>query len=424
MSDSACGPDRNEPSLAGARQAARGLGSREGWIDPYPYYAALRRFAPVHYDESLGMYLLSRYRDCHHVLTSQVTGVPSDAWHDQTLPNWREHPAAVWCFTSLPLQGRADHGRIRALVNKAFTRRRVTSLHPTIDRVLGALLDSLQEQGGGGQVVDLQEVVGFRLPLTVIASLVGVPDEDLPRFRWLFSDVLRVMDAWVDPTTLARADEAMVEVRSYFTELLRERRARPRHDLTSSLLAAASDGDTVSDDELLSLIILLFEAGSETTTLSIGTGTYALLSNRDEYDLLRADPSLAGSAVEEIFRWDCVGQRVVRIAEQDLELDGAVIPAGSVIAALLGAANRDPEVFEDPNRFDVRRDGTRHLTFGAGIYGCLGFELARAELRAYLAGLTRRFPDVELAGEPVRREGFFLRGLDTLPVALGTRQLV
>ena len=387
--------------------------------NPFPAYARLRDSSPVFYDDSLDMYLISRYEDCHRVLSSQHVRVPDHGWHDRIMPGWREHPAAVWCFTSLPFEGHSSHARIRRLVNKAFTRRRVDSLVPAIHQVVTGLLDTLEEHGSGNTVVDLQDVVGFRLPVAVIASLVGVPDTDLPRFRWVFGDILRVMDLVVDDATLTRADAAMVEVREYFTELLRYRRAHPADDLASGLLAACDeDGDRLTVEELLSLGVLLFTAGFETTTLTIGTGTYALLADRDQYDLLRNDPALAAGAVSEALRWDCALHRVIRVADQPIGIGDITVPGGSVIAPLLGAANRDPQVFQDPDRFDIRRSGPRPLTFGGGAYVCLGNALAQTELEVYFTELSRRFPHLELAGEPERRRGY-VRGLDTLPVVLG-----
>lgn len=412
-------PGRDE-----AADAVAGLGNPDGWADPYPFYARLRRSAPVYRDSSLGMYLVSRYDDCQTVLTSSSMRTPDHEWHDRIQPGWRDHPAAVWCFTSLPFEERVNHTRIRTLVNKAFTRRRVESLRPSIQRVVDGLLDGLREQGGDGAVVDLQDAVGFRLPVAVIAALVGVPDTDLPRFRWAFGDILRVMDLVVDDATLAQADTAMLDVRDYFTHLLRERRDDPTEDLASALLAVRDDdGDRLSEEELLSLVILLFTAGFETTTLTIGTGTQALLTRPEQRELLRADPSLAAGAVEEVLRWDCSLQRVVRMAAEDVELGGVEIPAGSVVAPLLGAGNRDPQAFDDPDRFDVRRRGARPLTFGGGPYGCLGNQLARVELELYLAALTQRFPELEPAGDPVRRPGIYVRGLDVLPVTVGSRTL-
>jgi cytochrome P450 len=380
----------------------------------------------VHHDEELGAVLLCRYRDCNDVLSNPQMGVPHENWHDRILPRWREHPAARWCFTSMPSLDLPDHARIRSLVNRAFTPRRVEALLPRIRGLVGRLLDELHERGDGGAVVDLQAVVGFRLPVEVIGALVGVPDSDLPRFRWVFGDILRLMDlVHLDEAILARADAGFLDVREYFTDLLAERRIRPRDDLASALITVRDDGgDRLSEDELLDLVILLFTAGFETTTLTIGTGTRALLEHPGQRDLVRADPTLAAGAAEEILRWDCVLQRVTRMVKQDVVVGGVRLAEGTVVVSLLGSANRDPEAYRDPDRFDVRRSGPRLLTFGGGPYHCLGYALARMELTAYLVELCRRFPRIELAAEPARRRGFYLRGLDTLPVALGDRTSV
>jgi cytochrome P450 len=406
-----------------AAQAAQSLTGLEGWSDPYPFYDQLRRFAPVYFDGSLGIYLISRYQNCREALTSPLIHTPDRSWPDRTMPDWREHSSAEWCFTSLPFEDRVNHARIRKLVNKAFTRRRVESLMPKIQQIVSELLDALSERLVDGAVVDLQDAVGFRLPVSVIAALVGVPDDDLERFRWVFGHILRVMDLPADEDNRNRADVEVREVRAYFADLLRWRHNHPGDDLISALLQAKDDGEEVSTEELLSLIILLFAGGFETTTLTIGTGTHALLSDPEQRDLVSSDRSLAAGAAREALRWDCAVQRAVRMAAEDVEIGDVVIPAGSIVGPLLGAANRDPEAYDDPDRFDVRRSGPRPLTFGGGAYGCLGLALAELELEVYFAELTNRFPHLEVAGEPRRREGFYVRGLDTLPVAIGTRNL-
>ncbi|WP_435279956.1 cytochrome P450 [Streptomyces sp. 1222.5] len=335
------------------------------------------------------------------------------------MPDWRQHPAAVWAFTSLPFLNRPNHERIRRMVGRSFTQRRVYALRALVHKEVANLVRSLREGASDGGVVDLQDAVAFRLPIAIIAGLIGVAESDIPRFRWAFGRILRVMDLGLDEDTLAQADEACVEVTDYFSRFLSLRRSQPEDDLTSALLCTVDSQDAdLTETELLNLIILLFTGGFETTALAIGTGILALLTHPEQLNLIRQDPSHAVGAAEEALRWDCVVQRVVRLAERDVELGGVEIPEGSVIGPLLGAANRDPKVFQDPDKFDIQRRGPRSLSFGGGPYGCIGMALAKMELEICFAQLAKECPTLALAGDPIRRKGSYLRGLDSLPVTL------
>jgi cytochrome P450 len=193
------------------------------------------------------------------------------------------------------------------------------------------------------------------------------------------------------------------------------RRTCPGDDVLSAMLAV---GDRLSTAELLSLVVLLFTGGFETTTLTIGTGTYALLARPDQWRLVCANRASAAQVADEVSRWDCAVQRVTRVAADAVEVAGVAVPAGSIVAVLLGAANRDPDVYPFPDRFDVTRSGPRSMSFGGGAYGCLGYALARQELGIFFTRLAARLPDIALAGDPVRRPGSYLRGFDVVPVRL------
>jgi cytochrome P450 len=402
-------------SIAVAAEAVRVLHSHAGWLDPYPAYTTLRSVAPVYFDNSRQVYLVSRYRDVREVLFNPLLTVPDHHTHDRLIPDWRDHPAARWAFACLAFQPSDAHSRIRGVVNTFFTARRVETLSPQVQRLVDELLDAIEEPLRDGCVVDLQDTVGFRLPVAVIGALLGVPASDLAEFRWTFGDILHVMDTDIDAEVLRRADTAMHGVRTYFAELVESRRVCPRDDVLSAMLTT---GDRLSTEELLSLVVLLFTGGFETTTLTIGTGTHALLTHVDQWRLVCADRALAVDVADEVLRWDCVLQRVTRVAADAIDVADVAIPAGSTVAALLGAANRDPEVYVLPDRFDVTRSGPRSMTFGGGPYGCLGYALARQELGIFFSELAARFPNIVLAGEPVRRPGSYLRGFDIVSVRL------
>jgi cytochrome P450 len=391
------------------------LYSHQGWLDPYPAYAALRRAAPVYFDDLRQTYLVSRHGDSREVLSSPLLTVPDHRMHDRMMPDWRDHPAAEWAFNCLAFQPADSHSRIRGVVSTFFTARRVETLRLEVQQLVDELLGSIEKPLRDGAVVDLQDAVGFRLPVAVIGALLGIPASDLAEFRWTFGDILRVMDADIDAEIVRRADAAMGTVRTYFAELVESRRQRPGDDVLSAMLAA---GDRLSTAELLSLVVLLFTGGFETTTLTIGTGMHALLTHLDQWQLVCADRGQAVHLADEVLRWDGVMQRVTRVAADTVEVAGVAIPAGSTVAALLGAANRDPDVYPFPDRFDVARSGPRPMTFGGGPYGCLGNALARLELGILFSELAARFPGIVLAGEPVRRPGFYLRGFDVVPVRL------
>jgi cytochrome P450 len=409
------GRDMHEDTtLITAAESMDYLRSDEGCTDPYPAYAWLRRHAPVYFDEAQQTYFLTRFWDCRDAVGSPLVTVPDHRWHDQVMPGWRDHAAAAWAFTCMALQPPAAHAQTRHRVNRVFTPRTLDSLESSTHRLVRGMLDSVERQVRDGAVVDIQDAIGFPLPVAVIGNLLGVPSCDWPQFRWEFTRILRVMEIDVDAETLAHADAAMLRVYAYFTDLLRERRTQPEDDLISSLLG---DPDGLPDDEILSLVVLLFTAGFETTTLTIGTATYALLTNPSQGELVRADRTLAAAAAEEVIRWDCAVQRVTRVTAQPMELGGTRIPGGATVAPLLGAANRDPAVYDAADRFDIRRSGPRSLAFGGGPYTCLGYALAKQEVEIFIGEFTARFPDLRLGGEPVRRTGPLLRGFDSVPVA-------
>lgn len=306
-----------------------------------------------------------------------------------------------------------DHVRLRGLIGKAFTPRTVELLRPRIAEVGDELLEPLRQAGRLDVIGDF----AFQLPVTVICELLGVPAEDRDLFRRLTNDMAAVLDLDATPDQYGRAAGAALTFAAYLVPLFEERRRAPRDDLISSLVAAEEAGDRLGADELLSTVIVLLVAGHETTMNLIGNGLLALLRHPDQLALLRAQPDLMPSAVEELLRYDSPVRRTIRIALDDAVVDGQRVRAGEQVTAMLHAANHDPTVFASPDTLDITRNARRHVSFGAGAHYCLGAALARAEAQIALDALIA-LPDLELAiDEPRWRPLETLHALASLPVA-------
>lgn len=389
----------------------------EGRADPYPRYAALRARAPVHHS-ALGFWVLTRYDDCQQLL--RHPGVGKDfSGAAGTVGLTDEQQAQKARFrndrSNMLTTDPPDHTRLRGLVSRAFTHRTVERLRPRIV----ALVDELLDDFGAGEAeeVEVMDALAFRLPVTVIGEMLGVPVADRPGLRPLVRAVTAVLELVVTPEALAEAVAADLRLQEYFAGLVAQRRARPGEDLLTKLIEAEDKGDQLSEQELISTLILLFAAGFETTTHLIGNGLLALLRHPDQLDRLRADRSLVRVAVEELLRFDSPVQIAIRTAYEDLSIGGRKIEAGSIVVALLGAANRDPARFGDPERLDVGRDEAPPASFGGGIHFCLGAALARMEGQIVFERLLDRFSTMELVGAPaVYRDSLTLRGLANLRV--------
>ena len=386
----------------------------EGRADPYPRYASLRDAAPVH-QSGFGFWALTRYDDCQHLLrhpgvgkdfsgAANSLGLTDEQRADQD--RFRNDRSNM--LTTDP----PDHTRLRGLVTRAFTPRTVETLRPRVVAVVDDLLD-----GFGDGEVDVMDALAFPLPVTVIGEMLGVPAQDRPGLRPLVRAVTAVLELAVTPDALSEATAADVRLEEYFAGLVAERRARPREDLLTKLIEAEDKGDQLSEHELISTAILLFAAGFETTTHLIGNGLLALLRHPEQLARLRDDPALVRPAVEELLRFDSPVQIAVRTAYEDLSIGGRHIETGSVVLALLGAANHDPARFRHPERLDVGRDEGAPMSFGGGIHFCLGAALARLEAQIVLDRLLSRFGTIELAGgPPTYRDSLTLRGLVDLRV--------
>jgi cytochrome P450 len=304
-----------------------------------------------------------------------------------------------------------DHTRLRTVVAKAFTARRVDALRPRVQEIVDELLDAVAAEGQA----DLVQSLAFPLPIAVVCELLGVPFSDLPKFRdWSLG--LAMPPA--DHVTLARADAKRAEMTAYFSQIIRQKRKEPGEDLLS-VLCAANEGDMLSDDELVGMALMLFLSGHETTLCFLANAIVALLTHPDQLAALRANPEGLPGAVDELLRYDGpVVRGVARFTTEDVAIAGTVIPKGEMVVVAIGAANRDPARYGRPEVLDLTRSQNAHVGFGHGIHYCLGAALARLEVTTALETLLRRFPDLALAGAPKdlpRRPGI-LRGLSSLPV--------
>jgi len=308
-----------------------------------------------------------------------------------------------------------DHTRLRGLVTRAFTPRTVEAMREAVQRNTDRLLDRLAAAGGG----DIISTLAYPLPLAVIAEMLGVPPEDQPQFKRWSDDLFDALQQWPSGERARRILGSLNAASAYFRARITALHASPREDLLSALVAARDREDRLSEEELLANVLLLLAAGHETTSNLIGNGLLALLQNPQEHARLAADPSLIGTAVDELLRYDSPVQWSGRIAKAPLEIGGQAIPAGAFVSISLAGANRDPAQFPEPDRLDIGREPNRHLAFGYGPHFCLGAALARLEGGLALGSLLMRFPRIALATDRLERLPFStFRGLRALPVTL------
>jgi cytochrome P450 len=396
----------------------------EGRADPYPRYHRLRDLAPVFRSETLQAWLLTRYDDCRAALRDPRLEKHFAESLDVRAPGWRARPGLEWSSrTMLNLDGPA-HTRLRRLVVREFTPRTVDVLRPQVEAMVDDLLDGMLERNAG----DLMEELAFKLPTAVIGTLLGVPPDDRPRFRLLTQALTAVFELGATPKMLDAADAAVLECNAFFDALIEERRAHPQDDLLSRLLvrdanenAEPGESDRLTNEELNTLSSLLFLAGFETTTNLIGNGVIALLSQPEQMEALRAHPELGANVAEELLRHDGTVQLTSRFATTDVAFGAVTIPAGDPIFILLGAANRDPDRYPDPDRIDFTRTKVQPLAFGGGVHQCLGEPLARLEIEIVFRKLSERFERLELGAElPPHRDRLTLRSPTAVPLKLLT----
>ena len=383
--------------------------------NPYPTYHRLRAAAPV-WRSPIGFNVVTRYDDAALVLRDRRFGKGYlENITKRYGPDIVNEPAFASMSRTMLVLDPPDHTRLRGLVTKAFTARRVEAMRPQIAAVVDALIDRVYAQGG----MDVIKDFAHRLPIIVICDMLGIPEED----REQFFNSSKVNGRLVDPVPLSpeeivTANANTVETNAYFDSLFELRRRDPKDDLTTLLVQAEEAGDRLTQEELRANVGLLFAAGHETTANLIGNGLLALHRNPDQWQALRDEPALIPGAMEELLRYDSSVQMTGRSVLEDVELSGVALPKGAQIVCFLGAANRDPEVFPDPDRLDVRRTKITPLSFGGGIHFCLGAQLTRIEAQEAFAGLLRRVPDMVLPEKdtPSWRRSFTLRGLTKLPV--------
>jgi cytochrome P450 len=388
--------------------------SRDVIANPYPHYHRLRTLEPVH-RSPLGFFVVSRHTDVNFVLRDKrfgkdFAGRMTRRFGPQVLDEPVYRSMSRWMLQMDP----PDHTRLRGLVVKAFTARRVEDMRPRIQEIVDRTLDRVEPRGQMDLIADF----ALRLPVTVICDMLGIPAEDHEMIFAGAGGGARLLD----PVPLSRAeiDQANADnlaSETYFHSLFELRRRQPGDDLTTQLVQAEEQGHKLTNEELTANVILLFGAGHETTVNLIGNGLLALHRNPDQLWLLKEDPTRTANAIEELLRYDSSVQLTGRTALEDVSVGGVDVAKGESVLCLLGAANRDPAVYPDPDRLDVTRSNVRPMSFGGGIHFCLGAQLARIEGEIAIATLLRRLPTLRLddVEHPDWRQTFVLRGLNKLP---------
>ena len=377
--------------------------------DPYPYYRRMRERDPVHWNDTLRIWFLTGHADVAGLLRDdRFSADRTRSERFRPPPPHRRRPGRSMLVLDPP-----DHTRLRNLVNKAFTPRTVERLRPRVEAITDEILGRLQHADG----FDLVANFAYPLPVIVIAEMLGVPATDRAAFQEWSAVLVRGLDPLVSEEEQERVFDARDALLEYLRGVLAERRREPQDDMLTRLIAAEENGDILSEGELLAMCNLLLVAGHETTVNLIGNGALALLENPGQLERLRRDPDLIKTGVDELLRYTSPAQWTGRVAACEVEIGGRTIRPTQTVIGILGAANRDPEVFPDPDRLDLGRQPNPHLAFGRGIHFCLGAPLAHLETEVAMPMLLERFPRLRLAGDPELRPTWVLRGLRRLPVA-------
>lgn len=386
--------------------------------DPYPVYRQIRERGPLQMPEN-NLHVFSGFGDCDEVLRhpdSCSDRLKSTVAQRAIAAGEQPRPFGTPGFLFLDAP---DHTRLRRLVSKAFSPKVVKALEPDIATMVDGLLDKVADAGEFEVITDL----AYPLPVAVICRLLGVPIEDEPKFSWASALLGQGLDPFIafsgQPQGFEERLQAGLWLREYLRDLLERRRANPADDLISGLIAVEESGDQLTEEEIVATCNLLLIAGHETTVNLIANAVLAMLRHREQWIALGEDAELAAGIVEETLRYDPPVQLVGRVAGEDMVIGESRIPKGDTMMLLLAAAQRDPATIERPDEFDPRRESIRHLAFGKGPHFCLGAPLARMEAAVALSAVTRRFPNARLAGEPVYKPNVTLRGMASLPVALG-----
>ena len=400
------------------------LGNPATNANPFPEFARLRVEDPVHWSPAMKAWIVTRHADVKQVALNnrQISA-------DRLTPFFKTNPEyqrgsieslVRYLNHWMVFRDPPDHTRLRRLFNKAFTPTSVENLRPNVEDIVAHLIDGMEAKARRGETVDYIADFAYPLPASVIMDLLGVPRADLERVKvWSDDIALFIGTAQVAGNKYLRDESGAKAMSDYFRVLVEDRTARPRDDMISHLVLARDDRDALSTDEIIGTAILLLFAGHETTTNLIGNGFLYSMKHRGEWERLIADPSLAPTAVEEFLRYDGPSGAFARVAAADLEMGGKTIREGQRIFAFMNSANRDPDAFDDPERFDIGREPNAHLTFGHGIHFCLGAPLARLEAQIAATRLAERLPHIRLSGgDPEWHDSLILRGVKGLPVKL------
>jgi cytochrome P450 len=414
--------------------------------NPYPFYEQLRNHDPIHWDDELGFWVLTRYVDIDSLYTDErfsraqglMRGFERLPASEQQIAQPVYHSFSKTVFYADP----PYHTHLRGLMNHAFTPRRVERLRPIIQKIVDELLDAAQADSP----TDLIHGLAYPLPVMVIAELLGLPASDRARFKKWSDDLFAILGTVRHKSRelLEGAAQSLEDMTVYVRDLSRKRRASPQDDLLTALLSVSGGEDvcphphvssaahttgqgireheavpTLTEEELVANINILLSTGHETTTHLIGNGLLALLQHPDQMRRLQAEPTLVTPAIEEMLRYDNPVQITYRSALADANLEGKIIRKGDLVNTIIGSANRDPQRFSDPDCFDIRRAAGRHLGFGVGIHFCIGAPLVRLEAEIVFETILRRFPMIRLAAEHLQwQEHPIFRGLKSLPVIL------
>ena len=399
------------------------LGNPSTNANPFPEFARLRAEDPVHWSSAMKAWIITRHADVKQVaLNRQISADRLTPFFKTNAEYQRGSIDSLVRYLNhwMVFRDPPDHTRLRRLFNKAFTPTSVSNLRPGIEGIVAHLIDGMEAKARRGETVDYIADFAYPLPASVIMDLLGVPRADLERVKiWSDDIALFIGTAQVAGNKYLRAEAGAKAMADYFLGLIAARTGEPRDDMISNLLLARDDREALTTDEIIGTCILLLFAGHETTTNLIGNGFLYAMRNRDQWERLVSDTSLAESAVEEFLRYDGPSGALARVAGADIEMGGRTIRQGQRVFAFMNAANRDPEAFEDPERFDIGREPNAHLTFGHGIHFCLGAPLARLEAQIATTRLAERLPSIRLSGgDPEWHDSLILRGVKRLPVQL------
>lgn len=390
--------------------------SKEFLANPYATFAKMRDEAPVMWSDKGKYWLVTRYDDVNAVLR--------DLHYEKGFTRWKTFDPILKLFPHLAEQlnfrGKSmlnqnppDHTRLRSLVNKAFTPAMVSDMRHHIQEIADGLLDAVANKGEMDLIADF----AFVLPVTVIAEMLGIPPEDRDKFKDWSHGLTEALEPSAALPKLLHAAQCNKELTAYLKPLVEDRRKNPKDDLISALVQAEEEGSKLSELELMANLVLLLVAGHETTVNLIGNSMLALMRNKDQFEMLKAQPELMDSAVDELLRFDSPVQMIRRNAGSTLELGGQQIAEDDTVILLPGSANHDPAQFESPETLDITRKNNKYLSFGSGIHHCLGSSLAKAEGKIALNTLMQRLPNIKLRSNDLEyRQPFALRGVKEMPV--------